>query len=55
MAYCVRCGQQLGDGMNFCPVCGTAVTAAGTQQELLKKSALYKQMWESHMSVKEGA
>ena len=33
MAYCVRCGQQLGDGMNFCPVCGTAVTAAGTQQE----------------------
>ncbi len=33
MAYCVRCGQQLEDGMNFCPVCGTAVTAAGTQQE----------------------
>ena len=31
------------------------VDAAGTQQELLKKSALYKQRWESHMSVKEGA
>ena len=28
MAFCVRCGQQLEDGMNFCPVCGTAVTAA---------------------------
>ncbi len=31
------------------------VEAAGTQQELLEKSVLYKQMWESHMSVKEGA
>jgi ATP-binding cassette subfamily B protein len=33
---------------------GRAETA-GTQQELLEKSVLYKQMWESHMSVKEGA
>lgn len=29
--------------------------ACGTQQELLEKSQLYRQMWETHMSVKEGA
>ncbi len=29
--------------------------AVGTQQELLKKSPLYTQMWNAHMAVKEGA
>ncbi len=29
--------------------------AAGTQQELLADSPLYRQMWETHMAVKEGA
>ena len=33
MAFCVRCGQQLDEGMNYCPVCGTAVTAADTAAE----------------------
>ena len=32
MAFCVRCGQQLEDGMNFCPVCGTAAAASDIQQ-----------------------
>ena len=32
MAFCVRCGQSLEDGMNFCPVCGTAVAATDTPQ-----------------------
>ena len=31
------------------------VQAEGTQQELLEKSALYRQMWDAHISVKEGA
>lgn len=31
------------------------VQAEGTQQELLAKSALYRQMWDAHISVKEGA
>ncbi len=30
------------------------VEASGTQDELLKKSPLYRQMWETHMAVKEG-
>ncbi|MCR5431976.1 MAG: ABC transporter ATP-binding protein/permease, partial [Lachnospiraceae bacterium] len=30
------------------------VEASGTQEELLANSPLYKQMWESHRSVKEG-
>ena len=29
--------------------------ACGSQSELLEKSQLYRQMWETHMSVKEGA
>ena len=29
--------------------------AVGTQQELLKKSPLYTQMWNAHMAVKEEA
>jgi ATP-binding cassette subfamily B protein len=31
------------------------VEASGTQEELLATSPLYKQMWESHITVKEGA
>ena len=31
------------------------VDASGTQEELLAKSALYRQMWDTHMAVKEGA
>ena len=31
------------------------VEAVGTQQELLKKSPLYTQMWNAHMAVREGA
>lgn len=31
------------------------VDAAGTQEELLADSPLYRQMWETHMAVKEGA
>ncbi|SDB25813.1 ATP-binding cassette, subfamily B [Ruminococcaceae bacterium FB2012] len=31
------------------------VEASGTQEELLAKSALYRQMWDTHMAVKEGA
>lgn len=31
------------------------VEASGTQEELLKNSPLYRQMWETHMAVKEGA
>lgn len=31
------------------------VEARGTQEELLEKSPLYRQMWETHISVKEGA
>ena len=31
------------------------VEASGTQEELLNKSPLYKQLWEAHMSVKEDA
>ena len=33
---------------------GCAV-ASGTQEELLKNCGLYKQMWDAHISVKEGA
>ncbi|SDA25816.1 ATP-binding cassette, subfamily B [Ruminococcus sp. YE71] len=32
-----------------------SVEASGTQSELLEKSGLYRQMWEAHISVKEGA
>ena len=31
------------------------IEASGTQEELLKNSPLYRQMWETHMAVKEGA
>ena len=31
------------------------IEASGTQEELLAKSALYRQMWDTHMAVKEGA
>ena len=31
------------------------VEASGTQEELLRNSPLYRQMWETHMAVKEGA
>ena len=31
------------------------VEAAGTQEELLQNSPLYKKMWESHIALKEGA
>ncbi|MCR4794470.1 MULTISPECIES: ABC transporter ATP-binding protein [Ruminococcus] len=31
------------------------VEAVGTQQELLERSPLYTQMWNAHMTVKEGA
>lgn len=31
------------------------VEAIGTQDELLEKCSLYRQMWETHISVKEGA
>lgn len=31
------------------------VEAASTQEELLADSPLYRQMWETHMAVKEGA
>ena len=31
------------------------VEASGTQEELLADSAMYRQMWETHMAVKEGA
>ncbi|MCR4840680.1 MAG: ABC transporter ATP-binding protein/permease [Lachnospiraceae bacterium] len=31
------------------------VEAAGTQEELLANSPLYRKMWEAHMAVKEGA
>lgn len=31
MAFCVKCGQSLEDGMNYCPVCGTAVASPGAQ------------------------
>ena len=31
------------------------VVASGTQEELLADSPLYRQMWETHISVKEGA
>ena len=30
------------------------VEAAGTQEQLLADSPLYRQMWETHMAVKEG-
>ena len=30
------------------------IEATGTQSELLEKSELYRQMWEAHISVKEG-
>lgn len=32
---------------------GGEVSASGTHEELLKKSLLYKNMWESHISVKD--
>ena len=31
------------------------VEASGTQEELLAESPLYRQMWETHMTVKEEA
>ena len=31
------------------------IEASGTQEELLAKSALYRQMWDTHIAVKEGA
>ena len=34
---------------------GGEVSASGTHEELLKKSLLYKNMWESHISVKDKA
>lgn len=34
---------------------GGAVSASGTHEDLLKKSLLYKNMWESHISVKDSA
>jgi len=27
MAFCSNCGNKIGDGMNFCPVCGAKVAA----------------------------
>jgi uncharacterized membrane protein len=33
MTYCNNCGTKIQDGVKFCPSCGRAAGAAGTQQQ----------------------
>jgi len=31
MAFCVKCGTQIGEGANFCPNCGTPIATVGVE------------------------
>ena len=39
MAYCGKCGNQIDEGVKFCPACGTAVTSAAEVPDITEAPA----------------
>ena len=48
MAFCQKCGQQLPDGANHCPACGTAVFSQPAPQQNSWQNGAQQNSWQNN-------